>query len=375
MSTRKSIHKAILTDEQIGLLATELNKLKVQNLRYAFAKLLNDIGDILNINIIVISDYLELRKIVLNKLKKNQIFSNTLQEPSIGSSIKRKASSVKHSISRSFRRSSIRNSKPCNKNIISRIFKTENPNDDEKKDLITKFNEFIQNNNCVNQEILHKGTPYLRTHIINMPSDYKKNDTFLKADKGIIYASFIANLNIEDDEKKTYISEIINFYFGVYKDLENLPALVKTEPSDSLLRKRLEELKKGLVYDVPNFNLIVDVESVIDSPEHKASSRTNNSNGNNGNNGNNTSSSSRSRSRSRSSSRSSTKKSQTRINTSKILNLSTPILNLNKKFKLRKEILELLKKINTKDINKDLKTEYKTQLVTKRTELIKLEKL
>ena len=236
MSVTYILPKNRLSTIQSENLKDALNKAKEKSLKnYFFSKILNDIGNILKINIIYIS-YDMLQIIIHN----STIFSDNLSKPNFFTRQRRTLKNAFKSTSRRSSRTQTHNiSKPCNKNIIGKIHSTDNPNDEKAKQLFSEFNEFINNDNCLDKKSL-VGPEYIGINVFFNNADSKLNveKQFLRlgkdiASKKIIYMMLITHLKITDTKIIKQIKDIIDYYFSEnYQILKKNPKAPDSGPDN-----------------------------------------------------------------------------------------------------------------------------------------------
>ena len=346
------VHKDILQTFQTSNLKLELNKVKNRSLdKYDFAKLLNDIGNILNINIIFIL-FIELKTITGN----SDIFSNNLKNPSTfiraSRSIKTSGRIVSNSVKKTLKINSNSTNKPCNKSIIGKINSAAEQSSNEiQVNLIKEFNNFINNKNCLDVNEFQKRAdvepisawendsdnfkisltePYTSTLCVLNDLTSFTNKQFLILNKEKVKTTIKSNFNINNDELNKSIDDIIEFYFGLNPEFKKIKIPnynLNNRANDTILRNRLKTLK-DFTKKLEEQNLFLSndlntLESIL--PFSDTNTNTNTNTGKN----NKTPKS-----------KNNTKKS---IKKSLILD---PLLKLQTKVKLRTEILHLIKLLN-----------------------------
>ena len=415
-SSNNGLPKNRLSNILTSKLIVKLNKIKVKSLNeYLFAKILNEIGNILNINVIFIK-YDELR---IRIIQDANIFSDNLRQPSRKTrtlrSIRKLSKSVSRSVSRSLRRHNyINNNKYCfDKSVIGEINTNENPTPEEEKKLFNEFNNFINNNNCLDLSELRKRLNpktfdinefdiestdinqtlideymYTLCFLNNNEFTNKKLEKLNKPQLSKTLIDFFTK-NLTDELLKKEIEDIIEFYLilepKLKADFDKIKIPAENDLFYAQIAQRLKKLKEGSDFSEKNVDSVLeetdkeldDILKNLDKNKSKNSS-TNNDYVLSNNNGNSTGNST-----GNSSSRKITKKSHknsSKLNLDKTYDNVKKEINLfSKKLKLRNEILKLNemkmfeKNINNKDTTKIEKIIF---LLKKKTaELEELEKL
>ena len=258
MSSRK-MPKNRLTPDQSKNLIVALNKLRKEyltgtnesgkvlqhrnNYTY-FLNFINDIGDKFNIHFIL-STYDDISIITV----KDNIFTKNLSAPSLKTKVFRSVRSISKSVKLLTKKNN--SNIECNKGIIDTINKTPDStiDDGKKEKLINEFNEFIINDNCLDIETIKKYTDNKIPFIIYNNGTTFNNKMFFKNDPELlkrIFAPYFKKIN-----KIEELDEIIDYYFGIYRQIEELP---KPPDDDPNFKNEYNELVKRLG-DIKEFNL------------------------------------------------------------------------------------------------------------------------
>ena len=393
-SRRNNVPQNRLSKNQTDKLKFELNKIKAKYLNKSkFSRMINDIGNILNINII----YLSFNELQINIIANIDIFTENLRTPT---SVKSVFRSIKKSIRKSLKRNT---STTCDeKTVISDINNANNITQEQEQELVNEFNNFINNDNCLElQTILQSLSKETNTNLSNDKYNYtlcilhnpSHSDRNLKKidDSTILYIKNLFTQNIKDEEDKKKIEDIIEFYLKIEDDLlKDLNSIeIPNEETDFMrgiserlktlkesiqkgndnffsdMSKRLIKLKEGmnpeLERTIEETDKILEVFNENYELENNTSTSTNNR----------TTNSSRKTKKSNSSSK--------KTKTSKKLNLSgnktnveESLILLNKKTKLRNEILNLLRQNMITKNNQERTRQIEVQIIRKRKELAEL---
>jgi len=393
-SRRNNVPQNRLSKNQTDKLKFELNKIKAKYLNKSkFSRMINDIGNILNINII----YLSFNELQINIIANIDIFTENLRTPT---SVKSVFRSIKKSIRKSLKRNT---STTCDeKTVISDINNANNITQEQEQELVNEFNNFINNDNCLElQTILQSLSKETNTNLSNDKYNYtlcilhnpSHSDRKLKNfdDSTILYIKNLFTQNIKDEEDKKKIEDIIEFYLKIEDDLlKDLNSIeIPNEETDFMrgiserlktlkesiqkgndnffsdMSKRLIKLKEGmnpeLERTIEETDKILEVFNENYELENNTSTSTNNR----------TTNSSRKTKKSNSSSK--------KTKTSKKLNLSgnktnveESLILLNKKTKLRNEILNLLRQNMITKNNQERTRQIEVQIIRKRKELAEL---
>ena len=267
----------------------------------------------------------------------------------------------------------VNTNKPCNKSIIGKINSAAEQSSNEIQiNLIKEFNAFINNKNCLDVNEFQKRAdveptdvkpiiawenksdsdsdsdnfdikltePYTSTLCILNDLTSFTNTKFIKLNKEKVKTTIKSNFNINNDELNKSIDDIIEFYFGLnpeFKTIKIPDHNLNNRANDNNLRKRLNKLK-DFTKKLEERNLFLSndldtLESIL--PFSDTNTNTNTNTGKNNK----------------------TPKSKNNPNKSTKRSLILdPLLNLQKKLKLRKDILRFMRLLNlakSNNIHKD----------------------
>jgi hypothetical protein len=400
-SRRNNVPQNRLSKNQTDKLKIKLNTIKAKHLNKSkFSRMINDIGNILNINII----YLSFDELQINIIANIDIFGETLRTPTL---VKSAFRSIKKSIRKSLRRNT---STTCDeKTVISDINNANNITQEQEQELVNEFNNFINNDNCLElQTILESLSTQTNTKLSNDKYNYtlcilhnpSHSDRKLKKfdDSTILYIKNLFTQNIKDEEDKKKIEDIIEFYLKIEDDLLKELESIKIPTEDSEwfrnITEKLNALKKSIQDNDNNFikemekrskklkeGMNLDNLNLLESKTKTTKSMLNVLNEDyellNSSNSSNTNITPKNSSRKTKTSNSR----NTQTSNSKKLTLSNYRKNIEKRIsltndkdKLRKDILFLLKQKMIIGITLERKRQIEHLIMRKRRELEELEK-